>query len=272
MSGLRPGYLHGHHDSVLRSHGVRTATDSAAYLLPHLRPDMSVLDVGCGPGSITIDLAHWVPQGRVVGVDCVEAPLLAARATAATRGDRTTRFEVADAHQLPFEDHSFDVVHAHQLLQHLADPVGALREMARVCRPGGIVAARDVDYGSMTWHPASPGMTTWLDVYRRLAWANHAEPDAGRRLRSWAQQAGLTQVRASASTWCYASPDDTAWWGEVWARRAVESRFAEQARAHGLLDQAGLQEISEAWQDWSRRPDAWFSMVHGEVLATSSSR
>ena len=49
-------YTHGHHESVLRSHRWRTAANSCAYLLPHLRPDMSLLDVGCGPGTITADL------------------------------------------------------------------------------------------------------------------------------------------------------------------------------------------------------------------------
>ena len=62
-------YLHGHHEAVLRSHRQRTAESSAAYLLPHLEPDAEVLDVGCGPGTITVGLAERVPDGTVVGVD-----------------------------------------------------------------------------------------------------------------------------------------------------------------------------------------------------------
>ena len=136
-------YTHGHHESVLRSHRWRTAENSAAYLLPHLRPGMSVLDVGCGPGSITVDLAARVAPGRVTALEVTEDALGLARAYAAERGQDNIDFVVADVHALDLPDGAFDVVHAHQVLQHLADPVRALTEMRRVCRPGGVVAARD---------------------------------------------------------------------------------------------------------------------------------
>ena len=139
-------YLHGHAESVVAAHAARTVETSAAYLAPHLRPGMRVLDIGCGPGSITLDLAQRVAPGEVVCVDASEAVVGLARQSAVDAGDVGTRFEVADAMALPFADDSFDVVHAHQVLQHVGDPVGLLREMARVTRPGGLVAARDADY------------------------------------------------------------------------------------------------------------------------------
>jgi ubiquinone/menaquinone biosynthesis C-methylase UbiE len=146
------------------------------------------------------------PSGEVVGVENVDGPLEQARRHAAARGDQRTRFERADVMALPYAAASFDVVHAHQVLQHLTDPVGALREMARVTRPGGLVAARDVDYASMVWHPASEGMARWLELYRRLARLNHAEPDAGRHLLAWAHAADVSRVTPSASLWTYARP------------------------------------------------------------------
>jgi ubiquinone/menaquinone biosynthesis C-methylase UbiE len=125
-------YLHGHHASVLASHGASTAADSAAYLLPHLREGLRVLDIGWGPDTITLDLAEAVgTTGEVIGIENVAGPLAEARRNAAARGDARTRFELADVMALPYAAASFDVVHAHQVLQHLTDPVGALREMAR---------------------------------------------------------------------------------------------------------------------------------------------
>src|SRR5262249_31556758 len=121
-------YTHGHHESVLRSHQRRTAEDSAAYLLPHLEPGSSVLDIGCGPGTITADLAERVAPGEVRAVDQSADVLDVARAEAERRNLANVSFATADVHQLDFPDDTFDVVHAHQVLQHVADPVQALRE------------------------------------------------------------------------------------------------------------------------------------------------
>ena len=258
-------YTHGHADSVLQSHRWRTAEDSAAYLLPLLRPGLDLLDVGCGPGTLTADLAVRVAPGRVLGLDASVAPLDEARATAGRAGAEVT-FAVGDVYALDLPDASFDVVHAHQVLQHLTDPVAALREMARVCRPGGVVAVRDVDYATFTWFPANPGLDRWLELYSAVARANRAEPDAGRRLIAWAHAAGLKDLTATASSWCYASPQEREWWGNSWAGRATASSFAEQAVAYGLADRAGLEELADAWRVWRDADDGWLGMMHGELL------
>ena len=148
-------YTHGHHESVLRSHRWRTAENSAAYLLPALAPGQRLLDVGCGPGTVTIDLASRVAPGEVVGLDLSAVVVDMAREAADAAGAANVTFQAGDVYALPYEDSSFDVVHAHQVLQHLTDPVAALREMQRVTRSGGLVAVRDADYAAMTWHPAA---------------------------------------------------------------------------------------------------------------------
>jgi ubiquinone/menaquinone biosynthesis C-methylase UbiE len=151
-------YTHGHHESVLRSHQRRTGEDSAGYLLPYLEPGLSLLDVGCGPGTITADLAARVGPGSVTAVDQFADVLNVARAEVQQRNLSNVSFATADVHRLDFPDDSFDVVHAHQVLQHVADPVHALGEMRRVCVPGGIVAARDADYSGFIWFPRLPAL------------------------------------------------------------------------------------------------------------------
>ncbi len=267
MSGAqRPRYTHGHHESVLRSHRWRTAENSAAYLLPHLRPGNSILDVGCGPGTITMDLAERVAPGRVLGIDVAPAAIDAAQEERARRGVPNVELRAAGLHELGL-DAQFDVVHAHQVLQHLADPIGALREMRRACRPGGIVAARDGDYAGFTWYPADPALDAWLALYDTVARANGGEPDAGRHLLAWAHAAGLTDVRAGASVWCFATPDDRTWWGELWADRMTESEVATRALELGAATPAELAAIAAAWRRWTTEPDAWFAVLHGEILA-----
>ncbi|HUO37291.1 MAG TPA: class I SAM-dependent methyltransferase [Mycobacterium sp.] len=104
-------YTHGHQEPVLRSHQLRTAANSAGYLIPHLRPGLSVLDIGCGPGTITADLADLVAPGPVTAIEPVPDALDEAREAA---GTRNIRFEITDVHDLPYADDEFDVVHAHR--------------------------------------------------------------------------------------------------------------------------------------------------------------
>lgn len=266
MSKETAVYTHGHHESVLRSHRWRTAANSAAYLIGELRPGMAVLDVGCGPGTITADLAELVAPGQVTAVDAAEDVLHQARGTATDRGLDNIRFAVADVHALDFPDDCFDVVHAHQVLQHVGDPVRALREMRRVCRPGGVVAARDSDYGAFTWFPEFPVLDTWLGLYRRVARANGGEPDAGRRLLSWARAAGFTDITASAAAWCFATPGERAWWSGLWADRTTASVYAKLAVDGGHTTPEELAATAEGWREWGEKDDAWFMVPHGEVI------
>jgi ubiquinone/menaquinone biosynthesis C-methylase UbiE len=260
-------YTHGHHASVLRSHEWRDVENSAAYLLDALMPGARVLDVGCGPGTITVDVAARVAPGRVLGIDRATDVLERGRDAARERGITNVEFAVGDVYALDLDDASFDVVHAHQVLQHLTDPVAALREMGRVCAPDGVVAARDSDYATFTWWPDDPRLTRWLALYHDVARANSAEPDAGRRLLAWANAAGFADVAARASTWCFATPADRAWWGGLWSERIVASAFADQAVAGGFSTREELADLGDAWMTWSESPDGWFAITHGEILA-----
>jgi SAM-dependent methyltransferase len=259
-------YTHGHHAAVLRSHQWRTAENSAAYLLPYLHKGQSLLDVGCGPGTITADLAELITPGRVTALDQAPGVLEQARAVAAERGLDTVDFVVGDVHALDFPDDSFGVVHAHQVLQHVADPVAALREMGRVCRPGGVVAARDSDYATFAWYPDSTVLDEWLALYRAVARRNGGEPDAARHMLSWARKAGFDDVTATASTWCFATAAERAWWGGMWSDRIVSSAIADQAVQSGLANRDDLARMSRAWRDWSASDDGWFAIVHGEII------
>ncbi|MBD7995769.1 methyltransferase domain-containing protein [Arthrobacter sp. Sa2CUA1] len=260
-------YSHGHHRSVISAHATRTAEDSAGYLVPHLRPGLSILDVGCGPGSITLDFADLVAPGQVTGLDRSEDVLLQARALAAERGTANAEFLSGNVYDLDFPDDTFDVVHAHQVLQHLTDPVAALHEMRRVTRPGGVVAVRDADYHGMSWYPEIPELAEWMETYQQIARGNGAEPDAGRRLISWALDAGFTEFLPSSTNWVYATPDRRQWFSGTWSQRVLHSAFADQALERGLASQKDLERMASGWKRWAEAPEGWFLVPSGELLA-----
>jgi len=263
---MRDAYTHGHHDSVLRSHRWRTAENSAGYLLPHLRDKMTLLDVGCGPGTITADLATHLSKGSVIGIDAATEIIEQANRQYADKNNLS--FQPGDVYHLRFDDDTFDVVHAHQVLQHLSDPVAALVEMRRVLRPSGILAVRECDYAGFTWAPKDARLDRWMTLYHRVTLANNAEADAGRYLLGWVQRAGLSGIEVSGSLWTYADDESRAWWGGLWAERVCQSSFAEQAIAYQLATIEELGEIADAWNSWMAQQDGFFSIPSVEVLAS----
>ncbi len=229
---------------------------------------MRLLDVGCGPGTITMDLAERVgPTGRVTALERTEDALSLAREEAARRGTTNVDFVVGDVQALNLRDDQFDVVHAHQVLQHLDDPVRGLREMRRVCRPGGLVADRESDYSAFAWYPQPPALDRWMAIYQRVARANNAEPDAGRRLLSWARAAGFTEVDAARAPGASPRPRTSPGGAGCGPSARSPPTWQDKRSTRASATRAELEEVAAGWRAWSQAEDGWFSVLHGEILA-----
>jgi ubiquinone/menaquinone biosynthesis C-methylase UbiE len=267
VSESKDVYTHGYHESVLRSHTWRTAENSAGFLLPHLGRGARLLDVGCGPGTISADLARLLAPGLVTAIDISEEVIEKARTLQGDQSPENLEFRIDNVYELSFPDSSFDVVYAHQVLQHLSDPVAAIVEMRRVLREGGLLAVRDADFGAFTWFPADDRLTKWLAIYHELTMANGAQADAGRHLAHWVREAGFTSMTFTSSNWNYASEAERRWWGQLWADRVRHSDFATQALAYRLATKDELDDIAEGFIEWSKDEEGLFIVVNGEVLA-----
>lgn len=203
-------------------HEARTAENSAAYLLPKLqsmkeiKPKLALLDVGAGSGTISVSFAQVIPDGHVTAVDRNKEILPRAQAVAEMAGIKNIEFQQADAYDLPFADGTFDVTHCHQVLSHLKAPWDALREMLRVTKPGGLVAAREGDLETECSWPEMPGLLKFHDFTVGLIKDAGGSTTSGRQLLSWALKAGVKrdQITATFGTWWYSAPAEKEVWGK----------------------------------------------------------
>lgn len=264
-------YTHGHAPATVRHHGRRTAEEAAAFILPELRPGLRLLDVGCGPGSITRGLAERLAPGRVVGLDLSAETLATARQEAAARGLANLEYREGSAYQIPFADASFDVAYAHQVLQHLREPAAALGEMLRVLEPGGLLAVRDVDWGTVSYWPVDPWIDRFVEVHTRTWYQNGGEPRMGRRLRALFNAAGVVDLRVTAAVWCYATQEETTDWGHSYADRLLTSPMGERPVQYGHATRADIEAMAAAFRSWAAHPDAFWSFIHVEARARKPS-
>jgi ubiquinone/menaquinone biosynthesis C-methylase UbiE len=260
-------YTHGHAPATVRQHARRTADEAAAFLLPELRPGMRLLDVGCGPGSITRGLAERIAPGQAIGLDLSRETLSFAREDAAARGLENLRYEEGSVYDLPFPAASFDIVFAHQVLQHLREPDTALREMLRVVRSGGLVAVRDVDWGTASYWPPDPWIDRFVEVHLKTWYRNGGEPRIGRQLRALFNAADVRDLQITASLWCYATPAETVAWGESYAERLLTSPMGERAVEYRYASRSDLEAMAAALRAWAVHPDAFWAFLHVAALA-----
>lgn len=221
----------------------RTVHTHAAYAVAHLESGMSVVDVGCGPGTITVGLAARVAPGPVLGIDRSGAQLAGARALARQLALGNVRFVEASCDRMPLEDNSVDFAFCHALLEHLDDPVRALTEMRRVLRPRGRVAVCSPDWGGFILSPPTPAVEEAVRAYTALMERNGGDPHAGRRLVSHLRQAGFSEVRAHARYEQYADPS------------VIARYLADQLLA------AGRPDMADALTTWAADESAMFAQA-----------
>lgn len=249
----------------------RRATTHAAFFLPYLQPGMRLLDCGCGPGSITVDLAAIVAPAEVVGVDHDPAQLELARHHAERKGTTNVRFEQGDVRQLHYEDQSFDAVFVHGVIEYLPNPVQAFEEIRRVLKDGGVLGTRHSDWGNFLFSPATFATNRFFEMFQHYMRHCGGEPEFGRHQLAAIRAAGFVRIKPSASCDCWTTdPELTKFVANFLATYCVSPEFAGPLAQLNLASADELQTISEALRRWGEDADAFAAEPWGEAVAWRS--
>jgi SAM-dependent methyltransferase len=227
---------------------------------------MTLLDCGCGPGSITIGLAHVVNPGEVVGIDIGASYIDRARSDAAKQGVSNISFKEGSLYDLPFPDNAFDAVFAHAVLNHLGVPLQALKEAYRVLKPGGVIGVRVNSPEECIEEPGDPLIERCNDLVRRLYTHNGGDSTIGRRVRGLLREAGFVRVEVAASYECYGNLEATRKRAERLAGGFTQPPIPEQLIELGWASRAELEAIAAFWRAWGENPDAFCARTWREAV------
>ncbi len=170
-----------------------------------LAPGMTCLDLGCGGGDVTLQLARLVgPRGQVIGLDMDEVKLDLARRTATQLGLANVQFRKQTVQDW-VEESQYDCIYCRFLLTHLADPLHTLRQMLRAARPNGVAVVEDIDAGSSFSYPQCAGFDTLLRLYRAAVARQGADADIGPKLYGMLLDAGWQDVKVNVIQPTFAS-------------------------------------------------------------------
>ncbi|KAF7551389.1 hypothetical protein G7Z17_g5043 [Cylindrodendrum hubeiense] len=258
----------------VKHHEWRTAENSASHLLPRLQamvketPQLKLLDVGAGPGTISASFAKYMPDGQVTATDISDEILGRAKEHADSVGVKNIQFQKANVYELPFPDSSFDIVHVHQVLCHLDAPPDAIREIVRVTKPRGVVALRESEMKMWCIFPELPPLLQFHEIAAKTLAANGGQDKGGRQLVSWTMKAGVARedITASFGTWCYSTPDDRLAWAGSMMERLKTGQMRGKAIELGIATEQEIDDMVNAWDEWSKTDDAILGIMNGEVL------
>ena len=284
---------------LIDGYNKRTLAEYIPQLEQLLTPGTIVLDVGCGPGAITANVASLVTPGKTIGIDPGEARIALAQQMATQKQHTNLSFMVGDSHQLDFDDSSFDVVYSNTVLHSLIDPVLALKEQKRAAKPGGYVVAAGVrDWGFESRYPSCPklaqleqawaayfqteqdryfqGLRTAVRSDRQMPECAYFDLHAGRKCAEWFSLAGLSDLRIEATIFRidhhgaeHMEPGGLDLLPRIGGQESPWIEVAPDLLSGGFIDSASIEAAERESEEWYKRPDAFNLWAYLYVQGTA---
>jgi SAM-dependent methyltransferase len=246
---------------------TRSAAEYADFVLPMIDKSDRVVDIGCGPGSITVGLAEVARQ--VTGIDLDDTEFADARAYVADHDIGNVEFLEGSIYDLPCPDTSADVCTLFSMMETLEDPLAGLAEVRRVVKPGGVVAASSIEYGGLILHGPDEDLLRRFYELRLAIWEAQGDvwPRRGRELRGLLITAGFTDVEASIRAFSYGTEERVRMFGLKQAAECRDEWYVDGLTSRGLSDQDEIDALEQAWIRWAESPDAFAAFTWGRAIA-----
>jgi ubiquinone/menaquinone biosynthesis C-methylase UbiE len=249
----------------------RTADNAATFLLPYLQQGMSVVDIGCGQGTITTGLAQAVAPGEVLGFDLQEDHIRYGQGLAEEQEITNLQFRVGDVYRPPCEPESFDVAYANAVISHLSRPDDALRSVWTLLKPGGLIALRDRGGGYLISGLNEKEVRQAYEIDIQVIDATSQNPygsqTIGEVMHRLCRAAGFEDPRVTAS-W---SVESTASLSARGARSALPDQLAERALELRLTNPTELGRLDEKYVEWLGDADGYMASSWMQVVARKPS-
>lgn len=261
----RDDYTFGYQRCVLDYLTYR-AKKSFDFVLPHLKPEMDVLECGCGPGIVTFEIAKKVVNGSVIGIDIEEDLINSNKKRVNETNVKNLTFQVADIHELPYADNSFDVVYMQALIVHIRNPIGAIREVHRVLRDKGLILLREPVVDRLIISPENPLLQEFNELIQRAMSSYGGDPSIGRKLWPLLSGAGFRDIQISYK---WEQPDSLDEWPdfyEGWAN-IFRGRIGDIILEEGWADKKHITDMINAFMNLGKSRMGYAGQPWGEGVA-----
>lgn len=267
-------YKNGFQDSIADTHSWRTVENSSKFTLSVLQPDFKVLDVGSGPGTITVDFAKNYLTGKdgfIIGIEPTQELIDRSNSYKEEVAPELTniQFQIGSVYKIPFDDNTFDLVHAHQVILHLHDPILALQELKRVTKPGGYVCVKDVDIESAIVTPEKYEVLKQFRLLKAQA-SKSTDVRAGRKLREKALKAGYepTNIVTSMSYWLIGDDPKMKQSRAALTKNRVENGGEDVFPNDEVKNLSAKKMTLELIDEWEQDDSAMFAVTNFEIIYT----
>jgi len=241
------------------------AQKSFDFILPYLKPEIEVLECGCGPGVVTFEIAKKVINGNVIGIDIDKNLINTNNREVIKSSFKNLKFEVANILELPYPNNVFDIVYMQALLVHIKSPTIAINEVYRVLKKDGLIAVREPIMNKSIFSPEKPILQESFELIQKAIKSYGGDASIGDKLFTLLNKGGFKNILISAS---WEQPDSLDQWSEFYEgwSNVFSGRIGDIIIKKKWCEKKYINKIIKSWKKLGNEQKGFAASPWGEAL------